>query len=202
MRLIVGLTGPTGAGKSNLCDTAKQLGFKVIDCDKSARKATVKGSEGLKALCSVFGNDILNKNSTLNRKTLAKKAFSTKENTELLNKTIFPFIMDIIETEANGDMVLFDAPTLFESKLNENCFKTIAVLADKELRLKRIIERDNISAEDALIRLNAGKSDLFFKDNADFIIYNNGNEAEYIYQFIDTINNIKNNFYSKENTNE
>ena len=66
MRLIVGLTGPTGAGKSNLCDTAKQLGFKVIDCDKSARKATVKGSEGLKALCLVFGNDILNKQQKSN----------------------------------------------------------------------------------------------------------------------------------------
>ena len=200
-KLIIGLTGPTGAGKSNLCDTAKQLGFTVIDCDKSARKATEKNSDGLNELCKVFGSEILNSDKTLNRKALARIAFSSQEKTELLNKTIFPFIKKIVLEEANSDLVLFDAPTLFESGLNSECFKTVAVLADTNIRLSRILERDNISEDDALLRINAGKDDNYYKDNADYILFNNGDEAEYIYEFINVVESIKND-YSKEKNNE
>ena len=85
MSLVIGLTGPTGAGKSSVTAIAEHMGFKVINCDNLARKATQKGSEGLLAVVSVFGKDILNADDTLNRTILAKKAFASKENTELLN---------------------------------------------------------------------------------------------------------------------
>ena len=88
MSLIIGLTGPTGSGKTTVSKAAKDLGFKVIDCDKLARKAVEKGEEGLKAVVNAFGEDILLANGELNRKELAKKAFSTEEKTELLNKTL------------------------------------------------------------------------------------------------------------------
>lgn len=197
-KLIIGLTGPTGAGKSSLHDIAKNLGFLVVDCDKSARRATEKGSECLNKLCKAFGFDILNDDKTLNRKALASKAFSSIENTEKLNKIIFPYIKEIVLNEAIGDFVIFDAPTLFESGLNTECFKTITVLADYDLRLERIIKRDKISKEDALLRINAGKSEDYYREKSDYIIYNNGNEAEYIYDFISVINSIKNEFL-KEN---
>ena len=86
MSIVIGLTGPTGSGKSTASITAEKLGFKVIDCDKLARVAVEKGSEGLVALAAAFGDDILNDDGTLNRKKLAEKAFSTKENTELLKR--------------------------------------------------------------------------------------------------------------------
>ena len=60
MRIIVGLTGPTGAGKSSVTQIAIKKGIKVIDCDLYARKATEKGSEGLSALVKAFGKEILN----------------------------------------------------------------------------------------------------------------------------------------------
>lgn len=200
-RLIIGLTGPTGAGKSSLHDIAENLGFLVVDCDKSARRATEKGSECLNKLCEAFGFDILNDDKTLNRKALASKAFNSIENTEKLNKTIFPYIKNIVLNEAIDDFVIFDAPTLFESGLNTECFKTITVLADYDLRLKRIIKRDNISKEEAILRINAGKTDDYYKEKSDYIIYNNSNEAEYIYNFISIINTIKNDFL-KEKYNE
>lgn len=183
-KIIIGLTGPTGAGKSSLRATAEKLGFKVIDCDILARKAVEKNTLGLKALIKVFGEDILELDGCLNRKALAKKAFASKENTELLNKTIFPFIKELVNEEMVGvKRIILDAPTLFESGLNSVCDKTVAVLAKKSIRLERIMERDKLSEEAALLRMNAGKNDDFYKENADVIIFNNSNTAEFEKQF-------------------
>lgn len=173
MSLTVGLTGPSGAGKSSIKSVAENLGFKVIDCDICAREAVEKGTDGLNALKKAFGKEILNSNSELDRAKLAKIAFSTKENTKLLNKTLLPYIVLIIREKMTGDYILLDAPTLFESGLDKECDKTLAVLSDKEIRLKRIMQRDGISKEAAVLRLNAGKTDDFYIKNADNIIYNN-----------------------------
>ena len=188
---IIGLTGPTGAGKSNLTETAQNLGFKVIDCDRVARKAVEKESEGLKALVKVFGTDILLENGELNRKALARKAFATMEQTETLNKTLFPFITELVEKEFDSDLILLDAPTLIESGLNKKCDKVIGIWADPEIRLKRICERDGLSLEDAKIRLNAGKDESFYKENTDILIYNNGEIPEFRKEISEILTEIK-----------
>lgn len=188
---IIGLTGPTGAGKSNLTETAQNLGFKVIDCDRVARKAVEKESEGLKALVKVFGTDILLENGELNRKALARKAFATLEQTETLNKTLFPFITELVEKEFDSELILLDAPTLIESGLNKKCDKVIGVWADPEIRLKRICERDGLSLEDAKIRLNAGKDESFYKENTDILIYNNGEIPEFRKEISEILTEIK-----------
>ncbi len=178
MSLIIGLTGPTGSGKTTVSKAAKDLGFKVIDCDKLARKAVEKGEEGLKAVVNAFGEDILLANGELNRKELAKKAFSTEEKTELLNKTLLPHIVEKVKAEINGENVLLDAPTLFESGLDSICKYTVAVLSDENIRKMRIINRDGLTEEEALLRMNAGKKDDYYLKKTDNIIYNNGTEAE------------------------
>lgn len=183
MSIVIGLTGPTGSGKSSAAKLCEKYGIKLVDCDKVARKATQIGSEGLKAVTEVFGNDILNIDGSLNRKILANKAFSTKENTELLNQTLFPFIKKLVLSEIDGHKVLLDAPTLFESGIGSICFKTIAVLSDWDIRLNRIIKRDNLTESQAKLRMSAGKSDDFFKKNADYIIYNNSDEQTFLNNF-------------------
>lgn len=190
MSIIIGLTGPTGAGKSSLSETAVSSGFKVIDCDKTARKVTEKGMPALKALSVAFGDDILNEDGTLNRGTLAQKAFANPDKTELLNITIFPFITEIVKKECNEEKIILDAPTLFESGINKICNTTVAVLADTKTRLKRIMQRDNIDEESALLRMNAGKPDDFYLENADFIVYNNGDTDEFTKEFSEILKNI------------
>ena len=197
MSFIIGLTGPTGAGKSMVSAAAEQFGLRVVNCDLLARKAVERGTEGLKALTAVFGNGILEKDGSLNRKELAAVAFKTPENTELLNKTLLPHIVKLVKEETNSKNALLDAPTLFESGLNSECVKTIAVLADKKLREERITARDNITKQQALLRINAGKSDDFYKTHADCIIYNNGDENAVITRFSNILNEI-----TEEITNE
>ncbi len=183
MSKIIGLTGPTGAGKSSAAKVCKDFGFKHIDCDILARRAVEKGAKGLNAVVNAFGNDILNADGTLNRKALAEKAFKDTDSTELLNKTLLPFIKELVLAEIEGEWVLLDAPTLFESGINKICFKTVAVLADREIRLSRIMARDNITSKAALLRINAGKKDEFYIENCDFIIYNNKSENTFNNEF-------------------
>ncbi len=183
MSIIVGLTGPTGAGKSSLWMACFDFNLALVDCDRVAREAVEKGTEGLKALCEAFGYEILNADGTLNRKKLASIAFASPDKTELLNNTIFPFIKVLVLKEAEYGNTLLDAPTLFESELDKVCFKTIAILADKDIRLKRIIERDNLTEEEALLRMNAGKDDEYYIERADYVLYNNGDECEFLHQF-------------------
>lgn len=188
--MIIGLTGPTGSGKSSASAKAHNLGFTVVDCDKLARVAVEKGSEGLNALVMSFGDDILNGDKTLNRKMLARKAFSTPEKTELLNRILLPYIVKLVLEQAVGDRVLLDAPTLFESGLGSMCDVTIAVLSDTKIRLERIIKRDSLDKESALLRINAGKADKYYKENADYIIYNNDTTEKFLDEFVKIIHRI------------
>ena len=183
MSIIIGLTGPTGSGKSSACKLCESYGLKHVDCDLLARKAVQKGSDGLKALVNAFGKEIINPDGTLNRKLLAKIAFSDKAKTELLNATIFPFIRTLVLEETKDGNILLDAPTLFESKIDNICTKTIAVLSDKEIRLKRIIARDDLTEAEALTRISAGKTDNFYKTYANYIVYNNKTEEEFLKEF-------------------
>ena len=172
MSFVVGLTGPTGAGKSSVTAVAENLGFKIVDCDKLSRVAVEKGCEGLLAVVAAFGDEVLNDDKTLNRAVLAQKAFSTPENTELLNKTLLPYIMTLVKAELDCDLVLLDAPTLFESGADSLCNEVIAVISDEKTRLDRIMARDNIDEEAALLRIKAGKPDEFYIEKTNNIVYN------------------------------
>ena len=190
MSIIIGLTGPTGAGKSTAAAAAEKFGLQVIDCDKSARAATEKGTDGLKALVSAFGEDILLPDGSLNRRALAAAAFASPQKTELLNKTVLPHIVKLVLAETEGKNVLLDAPTLFESGLNSVCTAVIAVSANAEIRRERIIKRDALSPEAAILRINAGKTDEYYKQKADYFLYNNSDEKAFYERFSDILKKI------------
>lgn len=183
--VILGLTGPTGAGKSTFCTHLVQNGFFLIDADKLAREALLPGSSCVSQLRLVFGEDIQGQDGQINRGLLASRAFSSSENTQLLNDITHPWIflrsLKLIKEKINeGErLFVFDAPVLFESNSDLMCDLIACVMVDRETRLSRIMSRDKISREAAQLRLSAQHSDSFYTSQSDFIIDGMGDE-EYL----------------------
>lgn len=176
--LTIGLTGKTGAGKTTAAAYLKEKGCYIIDGDVIARQITEKGSDVLPLLQKAFGDDILDENGELIRKRLAMRAFSSKENTAVLNSITHPAIkkrcekeMDFAENHGYKTAVI-DAAALLDSDCKDLCQKMIVVHADEETRLERILKRDGISTEDAITRIKAQKDDEYYLSNADIIIRN------------------------------
>lgn len=177
--MIVGLTGQTGAGKTHVSSVFAEKGFSVINADNISRIVVQKGKPCLAELCEFFGEGILNEDGSLNRSLLGQIVFTDKSKLELLNSIIYPYITaEILQTIRNlyddgKRLILLDAPTLFESRADDFCELIISVVSKENLRLERIMKRDNISKEDALNRMNSQLEEEFFKENSDFIIKNN-----------------------------
>lgn len=177
---IIGLTGPTGSGKSTVASFLEEQGIAVIDCDLVAREVVEKGSPLLEILTEAFGDEVLFSDGALNRKELAKRAFCDEESTELLNSIMLPYIAERINEQLalyaddGVETVVLDAPTLFESGLDSECNAVIAVLCDRETRKQRIIKRDGLTEAQAETRLKASKPDSFYKDRTEHIVFGDG----------------------------
>ena len=162
---FIGLTGQTGAGKSTISKFAEKMDCKIINADKVAREVMKKNSECLKRLAEIFGSDIINIDGSLNRKLLAQRAFG------ITHPAIISKVKEYIDMYSKeSDMIIFDAPQLFESGGNEMCDKIIAVIAPADVRVQRIISRDGISEQEALLRIHAQHDENFYISKSDYII--------------------------------
>ena len=153
--MVVGLTGQSGAGKSSLSRMFAARGVEVIDADRVARDAIEQSANCLMDLVLEFSTEVIHPDASLNRARLAELCFGDKNKLKRLNDITFPYIIEAIVHKLENakarrlPMVVLDAPTLFESGLNRRCDRIIAVIADRDTRIERVIARDQISREDA-----------------------------------------------------
>lgn len=175
-QLIFGITGTTGSGKTTISKIFEQLGVKVIDADRVYHSLIEPGMPCVLEIAEFFGKEVLKKDGSLDRKALARIVFSDKEKLEILNKITHKYIRaEISDIIAQNPLCAIDAAVLIGSEVAELCQYIVTVTADKEVRKKRIIARDLLSEEEADRRIASQKSDSFYIDNSDFVIYNNGN---------------------------
>lgn len=173
---IIGLTGPTGAGKSTVSSFFSQHGYVVIDADTIARQAFAKDSICLAQACGVFGSDILNSDGNLNRQALAEKAFSSKENTQKLNDIVHPWIFLRVmrlcreNIDKGKNKILFDAPVLFESNSDLMCDAVISVVAPEDVRMERLKKRDCLTEQQLKKRMSAQHNNDFYTSRSDYTI--------------------------------
>lgn len=191
MSLVIGLTGMTGAGKSTVARYLEEKGARIVDADKVAREA-ILDKNVMSSLCDIFGTDILDENGSIVRRRLAVKAFADTESAKLLSSVTHPFILEtchslINEYKALGaEIIILDAPLLYQSGADAMCDKVAFVTADRQIQLKRIIERDELSEAEATARLNVQKDMAQYEKRADLVIINNGDIHE-LYKQCDMI---------------
>ncbi len=195
-KMIVGLTGQSGAGKSTVAGFLAENGLKIINADMLVAEIYSSGSPCLKTIASCFGNDIII-DGVLNRKILAERAFSSKENTKLLSSIVHPFVTaEFCKAAktffASGEnIVVYDAPQLFESNFDVACRLIVSVVCSRQTRIQRICARDSITEKEALMRINAQLHEDFFKENSDIILENNGTKQELLQASAQLIERLK-----------
>ncbi|MBE6576546.1 MAG: dephospho-CoA kinase [Ruminococcaceae bacterium] len=182
---IIGVTGPTGSGKTVLTEYFSGLGIPTIDADALYHSMLVPPSRCLDAIRDAFGEQVIAADGSLDRTVLSEIVFSDAEKLKLLNKTVLKMVIErtreiIAELEVQGNTcVMVDAPTLIEAEFDKECDAVVVVIAPKEDRILRISERDGIDECHARDRVMAQKPDEFYTDVADYVIINDKGEQEY-----------------------
>lgn len=182
--MIIGLTGGIGTGKSTVVKMfSKFENIATYVADDEAKKL-INSSEKIKEeIISLFGNSAY-KNGILDRKFISEKVFRNKEKLNSLNKIVHPEVrkhfIDFKNKNKNKSYIIYEVAILFEAKSDIFCDKVISIYANKKDRLKRIIERDNVSISDIENRMenqwNENKKHLL----SNYVIYNNNIEDTHL----------------------
>ncbi len=184
---VIGLTGPSGAGKSTVAALLDAYDIPVIDADAIYHDLLTPPSPCLDALAAEFSDAILSPDGTLNRAALATQVFEDsnagRQKRERLNAITHRFVIEktnqlLKDYRAAGkSAVVIDAPLLIEAGMHRDCDYTVCVLAPKEVRLDRLMARDERDEAALLARINAQPSDDFYRDNTDAVILNGTDDA-------------------------
>ena len=183
---IIGLCGGSGSGKSEVCSFIISLGIPVIDADAVYHEITSKEGQCLEQLRLEFGDEIISCGA-LDRKALSKIVFESGEPKKIfarLNSITHPYVLSSIEDslrkyECEGKEFCFvDIPLLFESGFDERCDYTVAVLADTEIRISRIVERDKITEENAKARIESQIDNETLRPLTDYQLINNSDKEK------------------------
>lgn len=176
--LRIGLTGGIASGKSSAARAFKELGIDVISADEIANNILENGSPTLKLVVQKFGHDILNKNLELDRQKLRDIIFNDAKQRMLLNTITHPAIrkeMVRLAQVCSSPYVILEIPLLIESKLQNLVNRILVITTEVDTQLKRIMQRDNCSLEQAQNIINAQTTNEIRLQHAHDCIKNTGN---------------------------
>lgn len=183
MPKVIGLTGGIASGKSTVSELLSVFGFKVVDADKAAREAVKKGSKGLAQVREVFGDEAIDENGEMNRRYMGDLVFNHPEKRLELNAIIHPIVRDIMEEEKQEYLkqvynVIMDIPLLFENELENTVDEVWVVYTSESIQMDRLMQRNNLSLEDAKARVYSQISIDKKSRMADHVIDNLGDKLE------------------------
>ena len=185
---IIGITGPTGAGKTTALHALADLGAAVIYCDGVYHDLTENSAPMLDELRRRFGDGIFDSDGALQRKVLGTIVFGDEGALAELNAITHRYVNDEVDRrldQARGEgrpAAAVDAIALLDSDLRDKCHCTVAVTAPDEVRVRRIMARDGIGEEYARLRLAAQKPVEYFEHNSDYTLRNDGEDPAEFYR--------------------
>ncbi len=180
-KIILGVTGSFGSGKSTVAGIFKSYGALVIDADKIARRVSLPGGGAYKNIVRTFGEGILRKNKRIDRSKLAGIVFNNRALLRKLNEAVHPEVIRNIKKEikkSGGKIVVLDAPLLIEAGLKGLADKLIVVKIDRQKQISRLFKKMRITKRAIRERI---KAQLPLENKvrlADFVIDNNGSLEE------------------------
>jgi dephospho-CoA kinase len=187
MTLIIGLTGGIVSGKSTAASMFKDLGAKIVDVDKIGHSVILPHRPAWKKIIRLFGKDFLRNDLTIDRGKLGKIVFTNQTLLKKLNEITHPEIIKVIKKEINlaknktynqEKILIIDAALIYEAKMDRLMDKIIVVYINEDEQAKRLIERNDLSKEEALQRI---KSQMPIKEKvkmADYVIDNSNSMDE------------------------
>ncbi|HEY9188253.1 MAG TPA: dephospho-CoA kinase [Ignavibacteria bacterium] len=199
----VGITGGIGSGKSEACKILEQLGEVVLYADLIAKDLTDNNANVISQIKKYFGIDYYDKSGKLNRKKLADLVFNDPKALETLNSIVHPEVFKVIDKEIEKSVkkglkkIFIEAALIFESGMDENLDLVVLIDADEYIRYERVKERDRMTKEEFIKRVQAQMPSEEKVKLADFTIKNNGSLEE-LKRNIIFINDLINNYYFKK----
>ncbi|MDH5509189.1 MAG: dephospho-CoA kinase [Nitrospinota bacterium] len=182
MAPLMGLTGGYASGKSLVLSIFQDMGAYVIDCDQIARQVVEKGSEGLARIRETFGEEVMKDDGSLERGRLAELVFTHEERRRELEGILHPLIIQRVFDEAEevqgrepGRIVVVDTPLLFETGLDQRMDKIVVVVCGQEESIRRGMDRDGLTRDQAMARINAQEPLEEKAKKADWVVDNSGN---------------------------
>jgi len=178
---VIGITGGTGAGKTTALNVLREFGACVIDCDEVYHELLETNCDMQAELSNRFELDMF---AGFDRKALGRKVFMDSEALSDLNAITHKYVLSEVSrrielVRAEGKTaVAIDAIMLNESGLGKICDITVAVTAPPEIRAARIMARERIPYEYAMLRIKAQQSDDFFRENCDHVLVNDCTDVE------------------------
>ena len=161
---ILGLTGGIASGKSEAAKHLSSLGAACIDADAISRAMTAPGGPLLPALREAFGDGIFDEDGSLNRRALADIVFADPMQRRLLDSVTHPAIqkamMDDVERyeDEGKPLVVLNVPLLFETGMDALCDETWLISLDRDKQIERLMERDGLTREQAVARIDSQMS--------------------------------------------
>lgn len=182
--IVIGLTGGIASGKSTVSKMLENAGIPVIDADRYSREAVEPGEKAYKEIVAHFGEGILHGDRTIDRKKLGAIIFNDEAERKKLNAIVHPAVRKKMNERKNfyrkegREAVVLDIPLLFESQLQGTVDKIMLVYVNEHVQLKRLMERDGSTKEEALSRIRSQIPLENKKTGADAVIDNNGSQSE------------------------
>jgi len=176
--LTVSVTGGAGSGKSSVCQRFKELGAWVISADELARKAVQPGSSGIAKIIEHFGKSVLKSDGTLNRQKMRKLILADENARKDLERLIHPDILHWMNLEiqeavqAASPIIIVEVPLLFELNLSDQFDHVVMVSANPEDKIRRLMDRDQVSEADAQTLVNVQLPDEVKEKQSDYVIRN------------------------------
>lgn len=175
-KLIIGLTGGVGSGKTLVAKLLARRGFKVFYADLVAKKLYNEDKNLVKDLVKVFGKDILNFKGKVNLPKLKEIIFANKKNYETINKLVHPAVINYLKKEirkSKYELVIVEAAVLFESGFNKSLDYVITVYSNKKSRIERLMIRDEASKSEINHLMKFQIDEKIKMEMSDFVIMNN-----------------------------